>query len=278
MPLKPSQKYATFVQPVAAVIMDEAGVPYGIKNVRNKMRVSSMPYAYDIAKENIAGRQAVRRFGHNGDVGTSPETVSHIAAVMYYPAAAEILKIKSDDADDDGAPVGAGARTVWIQGLDDNYEFITDTITMNGTTAVDTNVAFLRVFMMRVITAGASGFNEGTITVYGADGVSKINAIGAEENRAHSASFTVPANQTLYIIGMTIADASLKGAEVTLLVHNFGGLWENARPYVILDNIESMELLMPLKFLEKTDIEIRATALAAGAVVSAGFVGWREDN
>jgi len=259
-------------------MMDENGVPYGVRNVTNKILVSSMPYTYDIARGTITGRQAVRRFGHNLDVGTSAETVSHIGTVMYYPAAAEILKIKSDDADDDGAPAGAGARTVWIQGLDNNYELIQDTVTMDGTTAVDTNVAFLRVLMMKVVTAGASGFNEGVITAYGADGTSKIIAIGAEENRAHSASFTVPANQTLYIIGMTIGDASLKGAEVGLYTRTFGGLWENTRPYDVMDAVVVFPLFVPLRFLEKTDIEMRTTALSAGAVVVAGFVGWREDN
>jgi len=259
-------------------LIDSTGAVFGVRQTNGQIRTINTPYLYQIAEGNIAEHTAVRRYGHNSDVGTAPETVSHIGAVMYYPAIAEILKIKSDDVDDDGAPVGTGARTVWLQGLDNNYAIITDTITMNGTTAVDSNVAFLRLFEMKVVTAGTSGRNEGTITAYGNDGTSKIDAIGAEENLSHSASFTVPAGQTLYIVSIVISDASLKGAEVSLYAREFGGLWENYRPYVILDNIITLPLSMPLVFTEKTDVELRATALAAGAVIAGGFSGWREDN
>ena len=262
----------------AVKFFDENDVVWGPRNVNGKLLTTSKDYLYDIAAGEVTGSYPVRKHGHNPDVGTSPETVSHIGAVMYYPPAAEILKIKSDDVDDDGAPVDTGARTVWLCGLDANYAIITDTITMNGTTAVDSNVAFLRLFEMNVVTAGTSLHNEGTITAYGNDGTSAIDAIAPEENISHSASFTVPAGQTLYLTSFHLADASLKGAEVSLYTHAFGGLWQNYRPYVLVDDIIAIPLDMPLTFAEKTDVEMRATALAAGAIIAAGFSGWRQDN
>mgnify|MGYP007044033092 CR=1 FL=1 len=37
----------------AVNLFDESGVPYGVKHIANKPRVSSMPYTYDIAEENV---------------------------------------------------------------------------------------------------------------------------------------------------------------------------------------------------------------------------------
>ena len=260
----------------AVYLFDETGTAWGVRNVNGKIYALCKPYGYGVAEGNIAGITPVRRFGHNEDVGTAEETVSHIGAVMYYPAAAETLKIKSDDTDDDGAPLGAGARTVWIQGLDGSYGIITDTITMNGTTAVDSNVDFLRVYKAKVMTAGASGWNEGTITVYGADGTSKIDSIDPFENESHSASFTVPANQVVYIAELTITSAGSKGAAIRLYTCESGGLFYLKRSYSIIDTGMVITIGMPLKFTAETDIEMRAEGIIAGAVISAGFVGWRE--
>lgn len=259
-------------------LIDSTGAIFGTLQTDGQIRTINTPYPYQIAESNIPGHYPVRRYGHNHDVGTSPETVSHIDALMYYPAVAEILMVRSDDADDDGDPAGTGAHTVWYQGLNNAYGLITDTITLNGTTAVPTNKPFLRVFKKRVLTAGASGHNEGTITTYGNDNASKIDAIYDGENESHSASFTVPAGQTLYILDLTISDSTLKAASVDLYACPFEGLWYLKRPYSIVSGATPIPLSLPLVFAEKTDVELRATAIAAGAVVNAGFDGWREDN
>ena len=135
-----------------------------------------------------------------------------------------------------------------------------------------------QVSMYKLDRVTASGTNEGTITAYGNDGTSKIDAIYDGENESHSASFTVPAGQTVFIVSMTISDASLKGASVDLYARPFEELWYMKRPYSILDGTTPLPHSLPLVFAEKTDIEVRAVAIAAGAVVNAGFEGWREDN
>ena len=265
-------------QGVAAQFVDENGTAYGIKHTNNQIRSIMTPYQYQIAEGNITGHTAVRRFGRNGDVGTAAETLSAISTLMYYPASAEILKIKSDDVDDDGDPVDTGARTVWIQGLDDDYAIITDTITTNGTTAVDSNVAFLRCFKAMVMTAGSSGTNEGTITVYGNNGTSKILAISPTKNESHEATYTVPAGQTMYVSYLVMSEASLKGSTFGLHMRPFGGLFYTKREFPLLGAPLVLDIHEPLPVAKKTDVEMRVTGILAGAVASGGFLGWREDN
>jgi len=266
------------VSGTAVYLIDSDDAAFGIKQTGNQPRVINTPYQYQIAEGNITGHTAVRRFGRNGDVGTAAETLSAISTLMYYPTAAEILKIESDDVDDDGAPVGTGARTVWLQGLDTNYAIITDTVTMNGTTAVDSNVAFLRVFKAMVMTAGTSLHNEGTITVYGNDGVSAILAISETKNESHEATFTVPAGQTMYVSYLVMSEASNKGSTFGLHMRPFGSLFYTKREFQLISSSLVLDIQEPLPVAEKTDVEMRVTGILAAAVCSGGFMGWREDN
>jgi len=129
----------------ATEFTDENGARWGAKHVDNKQRVSSMPYLYDIVEGNVTNHTAIYRFGHNADVAAALETVYHGSDLKTYLAAAERLQVASDDADDDGAPVGAGARTVTVTGLDGNYDMLVETVTMNGVANVLTDASFLRV-------------------------------------------------------------------------------------------------------------------------------------
>lgn len=261
---------------VAIKNIDESGAVYGIKHVENKPRVSAMPYLYDIAEGNVADHVALRRFGVNGSVGTSWETVHHPSSLRTYLSSAEQLKVASDDADDDGDPAGDGARTVTITGLDANYASLTETVTLNGTTNVTTTESFLRVFSVVVATAGVTRYNEGTITVSNnADSV-VIDQIEPQENGSMAATYTVPAGYTAYIVQAMATEASSKGSEFGLWMRLFGGLWTQKRGIVLLDNNIVVPMPVPMKVPEKTDVEIRAKAVLAGALVSAGFEGWIE--
>ena len=131
----------------AVRFVDENGIAYGVKQVSNRPRVSSTPYTYDIAKGNVTGHYPIRQDGFNGDVGASWETVYHAGGLRQYLAVAERLQVASDDGDDDGAPAGNGARTVRIDGLDGNYDAISETVTMNGVANVLTDASFLRVLI-----------------------------------------------------------------------------------------------------------------------------------
>jgi len=257
-------------------LIDDSGEIVGVRHIDHKLFTASKPFLYEIAEGQVPGCTAVRRAGYNDDVGTTPETVSIIGGLMYYPAAAEILKFSSDDPNDDGAPAGTGAHTLWIQGLDANWALQQDTITLNGTTLVEANKAFIRAFKLKVLTAGDSGHNEGTVTAYGNDGVSKMLAIAEMEDESQSATFSVPAGQTLFVVCVTISDASLKGGHIQLWQRPYGSLWYVKRNYSLLDNTQPVPANLPLVFGEKSDIEMRARGLTAGAVASAGFEGWRE--
>jgi hypothetical protein len=99
--------------------------------------------------------------------GSTANTLITLRNTVYNePTAAAQRSIASNDTDDTAA--GLGARTVRITYFDGTGDGpFTETVTMNGTTAVNTvatNIRFIE--KMEVLTSGADGANDGVITLY----------------------------------------------------------------------------------------------------------------
>ena len=68
------------------------------------------PFELQVSRGQVDGHNAFFKFGINGAVGTSVETVWAEGGTYVYPAAATVMKISSSSADDTSA--GTGARTI----------------------------------------------------------------------------------------------------------------------------------------------------------------------
>ena len=82
-----------------------------------------------IARGQIQGHTGLIIFGYNPDVDTTIESVWPDGGVVPHPTVASVLKISSSSANDTSA--GTGARTVYIEGLDSNYNVISETVTLD---------------------------------------------------------------------------------------------------------------------------------------------------
>jgi hypothetical protein len=238
------------------------------------------PFELQVARGQVDGHKALFKFGINGDVGTSVETVWAQGGTYVYPAAATVMKISSSSADD--AAAGTGARTIAIFGLDADYNEISETVTLNGQTAVNTTNSFLRISRMYVVTAGSGATAAGTIyagtgtvtsgvpaTIYG------MVAIGA--NQTQMAFWTVPAGYTLYLMGLFYTSANTNANAWTnfqLIQRSLGGVFRQQSSSRVPGNGDFVvDLHTPIAFAEKTDIEVRAVASTSPSNVSAEFEG-----
>jgi hypothetical protein len=154
------------------------------------------------------GISAANVYGNNPDVGTSFEVISEAGVAAHtFAAAATLLDVTSSSATD--AAAGDGARTLLITGLDADYNEITETVTLNGTTVVETTSSFLRVNKAQVLTTGDEEDNAGDIYVTETGGT---HTAGVPDNLAivdakipagfclsESTIYTVPAGHSLYI-------------------------------------------------------------------------------
>jgi len=218
------------------------------------------PFELQVARGQIQAHSVVTIAGYNSDVDQSWEMITPVGNLSY-PAAALQMKVSSADADDTSA--GTGARTVLITGLDADYAVISETVTMNGQTAVTTTNSFLRVNSMLVTTAGTSLANEGVIyigtgTVTSGVPATIYNVIAAGFNNATSSQYTIPAGYTGYLAVARIGLAQDAGTTLITARTRFVGTNGIALtgPVIVTNNgISTIDFPYPIAIAEKTRIQ-----------------------
>lgn len=102
--------------------------------------------------------------GINTDVDAGTETIFPGGGLWLPPTAARVHAIVSTSTDDDGSPAGTGARTVRVTGFTAAGVTSSETVTMDGTTPVNTSGSYLHITEIQVLTVGSGGTNAGIIT------------------------------------------------------------------------------------------------------------------
>jgi len=171
-----------------------------------------------------------------------------------------------------------GARTVYLSGLEVNYERQAETVTMlgDGTYAV-TEKTYLRLLTAYIVTAGSEGGNAGDISIKNTAETVTLDSIPAGEGQTHSAVFTVPLGQYLYVTDIYMSELTNKGIEFGLFVRDYGEGWRMRRNFLVNQGLAQLQLSMPYKFSAKADVELRAIGTAVDGNVIGGFSGWRGD-
>ena len=145
------------------------------------------PFELQVARGQITGHEVVNVFGYS----TGTPNTGFIAAwennsAYAFPTVASTMVVTSSSASDT-------AVTILIDGLDANYDSITESVNVNGTNAVTTTKVFFRIHSV-VTTAGNA---VGTMYVKNAGGTTYAQvAIGA--GRTNMSVYTVPAGYTAY--------------------------------------------------------------------------------
>lgn len=91
---------------------------------------------------------------------------------------------------------GVGLRTVRVDGVDDDYNAISEVVSLNGTTDATTTLTFLRINRLVGQRVGSEDDNAGVIT---ATASTVQCAMGVGDGISHDFYFTVPVNKRAYI-------------------------------------------------------------------------------
>jgi len=159
-------------------------------------------FYFQASTGEINGLEAVNKFGSNLniDIGSTPETIWSSGGVYTFPSSSGSITVVSSSAADSAA--GTGARTILVEGVDENYRKITQTFTMNGVTPVTSSINnWFRAYRAFVVTAGTGEVNAGAITI---DlGATTLATIPIGLGQSQMAVFTIPENKKGYIVSIT---------------------------------------------------------------------------
>jgi hypothetical protein len=233
----------------------------------NKLRTIATPFEFEIARRNVEGFSDINKFAR-ATVGASEISIWDGNTAYPWITTASKLKISSDDAADT-ATTGTGAWTVIVYGLDANYNEINEVLEMNGTTEVETENTYIRVYRMFVLTAGTGGGAAGTISLK--QSTTTVAKIVNGNNQTLMGVYTIPAGKTGYFLYGKASASAGKSIDGKVYVRFPDTVFAIKHTYEILETTYEFKPVVPIVLPAKSDIDFRAISSAAGAIVSVAF-------
>lgn len=202
----------------------------------------------------------VHKFGANLDIANNTyESVWTYGGL--YPWSAldnpQVLYVNSTTAD---------AGSITLQGLDADYNQISETLTLTGTAFVNTQNLFKRIF--RAEYNSPLGTNTGSILVRAAStGGTVVCQVEAGKGQTQMAVYTVPAGYTAYGINYLAGTGKANETIVEVYTRSEGGSFRVRNAMQINNNVVNVPFPIPVPLKEKTDIDFRAIAPNGGSVI-----------
>jgi hypothetical protein len=168
-------------------------------------------------------QESKRTIGRNAEVpGAGFETIwngadNGLTAIYPTITTAETVRVRAGgNANDDIA--GTGARKIQVDGLDQNFNEVSEIIELAGASAsAATTATFRAVNEVCVIEWGTfEGENAGVIIIENTSSTQAMAAINTGVGRSQGALYTVPANKTMYITSIVPTVGSNNTADLSL--------------------------------------------------------------
>ena len=222
-----------------------------------------------IAAGDLEGYSGVHKYG--AVFGTASSgwstvwTAANNASSVLYPwntAAGTITAVSTD---------GGDTGDITIQGLDSDYNFAEETLTLTGTSPVAGSTTFLRVnraFMN-------DDTNIGKISVL--NGTTVVTEIAAGYGQTLQCLYTIPAGKTGYMLNIQASASKNQETILSLFARPFGGAFRSQIVMALYQNNQQLDFPVPLKFTEKTDIDLRVNG-SANATIASDFTIILVDN
>ena len=204
----------------------------------------------------------VHRSGYNPNLqnGTEETIWSYSSGDPYFATVANTVSVVSSSASDTGVDIT-------IEGLDSNWNIISETIRVNGTTPVRTSNSFIRV--NATINTGSNTIignitfsqNGGSVVAYITDGI----------GRGLKGTYSIPAGYTGYLYKGDTSVGKGGDAEVKMWVRYFGKTWLVGHVAQVYENQYNYDFPFPSPLPEKTDIKVTGKTSTTGTAIGCNF-------
>ena len=204
----------------------------------------------NVSRGLVKGATAVHVLGYNPDIDTStdPETVWYYGG--QYPwstlATANTLHLSSSNTSD--------TSTVTINGLDSNFNVITETVTLQGTSSVATTKKFLRIndayYHDTTPNVGDIAFKFAN-----SSGV-VVDQIGAGYGQNTTGVYTIPLGKTGYLFMGDCSTNLNKEITVVFRIRLYGSSFRVAHIVELSNGSYNYKFPFPSAIPEKSDLEV----------------------
>lgn len=230
-----------------------------------------------VARGQIRGHSIVHIFGYNPDIDSAAEETVWTAGGLYqHLSSPAIMTVSSSSTSDTSA--GVGARTVYILGINSTGGEVSEIVTLNGQTPVNTTHTYTEIQRCNVVTVGSTAHNVGNISIGTGTVTSGVPAniyghILATENASLMGHYTVPIGYTGYLISGSMSSGTESGnSYVTgrLKVKNNGIIYTLA--IVTFNNGQTrFDFTYPVAISENSCIQATAETTANNEKISCYF-------
>jgi hypothetical protein len=204
------------------------------------------PYLIGIAQGLVSGTSSINKFGYRESIPNSYQTIWDGTADYAYAAAGTVLAVADNTSSDNNG-------TVEVQGLDQNYAPITETLTIGGSASSN---QFLRVFRARMITANTGSINVDEIRIKRA--TTDLAIILAAAGQTLMSLYTIPAGKTGYLIRLQGNVDANNDALFRLISRPLNESFNVKGQFGVFASGFTVEYPIPLVFTEKTDLQVVA--------------------
>jgi hypothetical protein len=156
-------------------------------------------------------QEAKRKFGANGVVGTSFELVAPDGSNVVIEPAIETIRVRAGGNAND-ANGGSGAQSIFIEGVDTNWNTITEELITAGASASAASTNSFR----GINKAYTKGTNEGVIIIENTTSSEVLAYIEPDLGTTRQALYYIPTDKTLWITSTYPAVAEGDSADVQI--------------------------------------------------------------
>jgi hypothetical protein len=230
------------------------------------------PFDLQVSRNQIMGHSVQNIYGYQSSVTTANIPLWENAAAYVYPVSATSMNLVSSNA--------ADTATILISGLNASFAPITESVVLNGTTAVATVNSFIRINSMQV-SVGSSTNPAGTVTLKDPTNTTTYAQINAGIGRTQMSIFTVPAGYTFYLSRVD-CNSSFNGNNANYVTYKNYNVSSTGVVTVTQQSPFTAwyhsQRVMPRAFAEKTDIQFQFQTSAGTAAVNCSVEGWLIKN
>lgn len=206
----------------------------------------------NIARGLVKGTSIRNIFGYNSSVNNSFKPLWELTSVYTYPTQNLTMDVVSTNTNDT-------AVTVKIVGLDSDYNELSETLTLNGTSTVTSNNEYFRINDVITIAGNADG------NVNVTNSSVTYARIRAGDGRNQASIYTVPANTCFYLYRIDGFSATATGSQYVTFrneVTNSSNVTFRVAETTFINQM-NIQRRLPFKYDAKSDIQFQCKSSAS---------------